>query len=348
MKQVTQAQIARKAKVSRTTVSLVLNNQASRYRIKPATQRKVLGCSRKAAYAKNMFATYLKTKKTNLIGIIGGSYNIPIRQLRQNLIAQYFKQRGFQVLLQDFHWAEDRVRLLREMEELRPEGIVVAEAEPAGVIDCLRKMKRKGTPVVLVDGAETPGFDQVRINREKVAYLGTRHLLEQGYDQVFYTLPEERFSEYWAIKERYKGFRRAHAELKGKGDPNGLLLWNGKEDESDQYMLGYRIGEKHFPELRREPVGVMALNDQLAIGLMKFLLERNASIPEGIGLAGSENLPESRFSHVSLTTLMFPEGELAARSGDLLLRRISGDRSADRLIDLEPELIVRQSTRRTS
>lgn len=345
MKNITQKHIAQKVGVSRTAVSLTLNGHARKYRIKPQTQKKILHFSQELAYSRNVFATWLRTQKSNLIGIIGASYQIPIRQMRQNLIAQYFKNKGFRISMQDFHWSEDRIKLIKEMEELRPEGLIVTEPEPPEVIEYLKTVQKRGLPIVLVDGPIIKELDQVRIDREKVVYLGIKHLLEQGYDEVFLTMPKT--FTYWAMQERFRGFTRAYQELRKNGSLNKYLIWNDqKEQHENSFLLGYQIGQKFFSQKNHHSFGIMALNDQVAIGLMKSVIEKNIKIPQNVGLVGSENLPEGEFAPVSLTTIRFPIAELAEKTGEILLQKINGNNKETLIFNLEPELIIKQSSLR--
>lgn len=342
MKHLTQKDIAKMVGVSRTAVSFTLNKRASLYRINPKTQKKILEVSKRMGYSKNLFASYLRTKKSNLIGILGAVYQVPIRQARQDLLAQYFKDRGFQVFIQDFHWSDDRIQLIKEMEELRPEGLIVTEPEPEEVIEYLRIIQKRGLPIVLVDGPKVKGFDQVRIDRKKGVYLGVKHLFEQNYERVFLTLQKDTF--YWAISERFQGFKKAYKEFKKDAFPEKFLIWSEEKQYTNSYLLGYQIGKKFFSQERDLSAGIMALNDQVAIGLMKYMLENGVKIPQDIGLVGSENLPEGEFAYVSLTTIKFPIEELVEKVGEILLQKISGNKNEMMTFNIEPKLIVRQSS----
>lgn len=341
MKNITQKDIAEKLNVSRATVSLTLNKRASLYRISPVTQKKILNVSRQLGYSRNLFASYLRRRRSNFIGIIGSVYKMPMRQNRQNLIGQYLKSRGFHILMQDFHWAEDRIRMIKEIEELRPEGLIISEPEPDTVIEYLRTLKKKGLPVVLVDGPKVNDFDQVRIDREKTTYLGTKHLFEQGYKNVYLTLPKT--SSYWAITERYKGFKKSLMEFGGNGNIKKFLIWNKKQYDC-YYSLGYQLGEEFIYKEKKLPAGIMALNDQIAIGLMKFFLEKDFKIPQELGLVGSENLPESLFTFIPLSTIKFPIEQVAEKACKLLLDKIEGKTKENLIFTIEPELVVRQSS----
>ena len=71
MAAITMMDIARKAKVSRPTVSFVLNGRASQIKISDKTKQLVLETSKKLGYRRNEIARFMVTGKTNFIGFIG-------------------------------------------------------------------------------------------------------------------------------------------------------------------------------------------------------------------------------------------------------------------------------------
>ncbi|MCD6407789.1 LacI family DNA-binding transcriptional regulator, partial [bacterium] len=344
MKEITMKDIAREAGVSYTAVSLTLSGKGDEYRIKKETQKKILKIAEKLGYSRNIFASYLKKKRSDFVGIVGSSYRMPVRHYRQNLIAEKLKKAGYNIIIQDFHWRiGDPVSIIKEILELRVCGLIVSDPDFPSVVEYLKVLKKRGIVIVLVDGPVIDGFDQVRVSREKMTYLGIKHLFDCGYKNIYFTLPQISRKTYWAVKERYEGFKKIMKEkLRKEKKLEEYLIWHDG-DCRNSYEIGYKIGNSLK---KRKNVGIMGLNDQVAIGLMKRLVEKGVKIPEEAGIVGSENLPESEFSYVSLTTINFQIEKLASKTVDIFLKRIGGEKGKEFLIEIEPELIVRESTRR--
>jgi DNA-binding LacI/PurR family transcriptional regulator len=105
---------------------------------------------------------------------------------------------------------------------------------------------------------------------------------------------------------------------------------------------------KQYPEMDALFVG----NDQMALGVLKLAWEKGISVPGKLGVAGFDDIEESRFFIPSLTTVRqdFSKlGEMAVRK----LISIKSQRSKDTevandAIILPTELIVRQSSLRNA
>lgn len=338
--------IARIGGVSYTTVSLTLSGKGDKYKIKKETQEKIIKIARDLGYKGNIYASYLRKGKSDFVGIIGSTYNVPIRHLRQNLIAEKLKRIGFNIIIQDFHWRSDGyISIVEEVLKFKPVGLIISEAEDLNLKFYLENIKKR-IPVILIDGPEYDTFDQIRINREKIPYLAIHHLWERGYKDIYFTIPSSPLkNNYWAIKERYDGFKRGFYEIYGNvKNIEKKLLWIEKEELSS-YMLGYRIAEKYLKKFKKD-TGIIALNDHIAIGIIKKLFEENKKIPEDIGIVGSENLPEGEFSIVPLTTISFSINEIVERVVEIFLKRINGEKEKIYKIKIEPEIIIRKSTER--
>ena len=69
--------IAKITGFSTTTVSRVLNGKAEQYRIAKKTQKEIESAAKKMNYTPNLFATNLRTGKSNTISLIIPSLNNP-------------------------------------------------------------------------------------------------------------------------------------------------------------------------------------------------------------------------------------------------------------------------------
>jgi DNA-binding LacI/PurR family transcriptional regulator len=117
MKNITQEDIAKKAKVSRTTVSLVLNGLGEKYAISKETCAKIKRISEEMRYSKNYFASALRRKKKRLIIVMGDFNKTTVRQLQQALLIEKFRKEGYDVISENFYINKDPVDILQEMEK---------------------------------------------------------------------------------------------------------------------------------------------------------------------------------------------------------------------------------------
>jgi LacI family transcriptional regulator len=81
---------------------------------------------------------------------------------------------------------------------------------------------------------------------------------------------------------------------------------------------------KKFPEA----TAVFALSDEIAIGAMRAVYDSGKSVPADLSIAGFDGIEFSRFTHPVLTTIRQDTAQIAARSLDILMRKIKGESGA--------------------
>lgn len=351
MGQVNQSHVASAAGVSRATVSMVLNGTAGKYGISKDTAGKVLEAVKELNYTRNAWASSLKQGKSNMVGIFSWIADAPVRQLRQNIMAGYLRSRKFNVTTEDFYWTKNPGSVLMEIAGFRPEGLIICDLESRRIDSALKFMKDRGIPIVLVDAYGKRDYCNVRIDREMVGYLATRHLLEQGRERIYYTLPREvctkKAYSNRSCYYRFMGFRRALGEANRDSHLEKYLLYMPREALAkgrNNYKWGYELGKKFLMEGVRFPAGVVTTNDQIAIGLVRALVEEGIRVPEDVAVVGNEDLPESAFCMVPLSTVRFPIEKVAHTACEMLLSKIGGARSDNHPIEIMPELVIRESS----
>ena len=91
------------------------------------------------------------------------------------------------------------------------------------------------------------------------------------------------------------------------------------------------------------PSAVFAQNDLMALGALSLLRGNGIGVPDDVSLAGYNNLPTVGHVSPSLTTVNYPSMDVGRIAGEMILNLLAGDSVED--VVLEPELVVRQSTR---
>ena len=92
---------------------------------------------------------------------------------------------------------------------------------------------------------------------------------------------------------------------------------------------------------------VFAANDQIAIGLLRALHEAGCRVPEDISVVGFDDLPETAFLMLPLTTVRQDFPAVGRKAIELLLSAMGGSEPThpDLII---PELVIRASSRRAT
>jgi LacI family transcriptional regulator len=94
----------------------------------------------------------------------------------------------------------------------------------------------------------------------------------------------------------------------------------------------------------RFPTALVGNNDSIAFGAMRALQSVGLIIPDDISITGIDGLPLSILAQPALTTVSVPCAEIGVRAVQLLHEIIRGRCKASCKIQVETELIPRDST----
>ena len=108
----------------------------------------------------------------------------------------------------------------------------------------------------------------------------------------------------------------------------------------------YQIGATRCEELLRmpgqRPTAIICYNDEMALGVLKCLVDNGINVPDDISVAGTHDIRESRYSTPTLTTTRLDKEEFGKRVVELIVG-VSGE-IPDSNEQIVPELVVRGST----
>ena len=172
----------------------------------------------------------------------------------------------------------------------------------------------------------------------KGTMAGIDYLFERGRKRIGYVKGP---SKVYVTKERFRGYRRALSERGVAFDPR--LVYEGDFTIASGYE-----GARRLVESGGDIDAIMAVNDMMAVGVIKYLNAMRIRIPQDINVIGFDNIPLCEIVEPSLTTIAQPIGllgETAARIiVDSIAERGGAAPDARRQIVLETELIARGST----
>ena len=78
---------------------------------------------------------------------------------------------------------------------------------------------------------------------------------------------------------------------------------------------------KALIESNHAPTAVIAGYDKMAIGAMKYLHEKGLSVPEDISIIGMDNISDTKYTSVPITTIGLNLDELSREAVDLILKK---------------------------
>jgi LacI family transcriptional regulator len=327
--------VAKKAGVSPTTVSLVFNNRESR--VSEATRAKVMDAAKELNYYPNRFAASLVTKRSHIIGVVSGSINIFSAQVISG-ISKQARLLGYQVI--QANASQEDANDLEYLNVFLNQGID-GVVFPHSTISSRQNLRagfqsviRSGIPAIAMD-VEIDGVVSCTDGCDHVygGYLATRHLIEYGHRKIGVISGPK---DYMSSARRLEGYRKALEEAGIPFDPSLVYVGNYKL-ESGQEALPYMMG--------KGVTAIFAFNDMIALGIYKAIRNYGMSIPKDISVIGYDDIFISDVLEVPLTTIHIPIEDIGRHAAKVLVDLIENKPPVEHETH-EPVLMVRASTRR--
>ncbi|OGF46628.1 MAG: hypothetical protein A2452_11315 [Candidatus Firestonebacteria bacterium RIFOXYC2_FULL_39_67] len=177
--------------------------------------------------------------------------------------------------------------------------------------------------------------DRVTIDNKKGMLLLVEHLISLGVKKIGYVEAEKK-SKFMSERGRELKNILADKIIKVRDE---WFVCSDVSGEEGEHNLFERFLKNGLPE------AIICYNDLTAAGIINAALENKISVPERLKITGFDNIGLSRFFKVPITTVNYKIAVIAEQALELLLKRISGSRENTVTAIIEPELIVRQSTK---
>lgn len=328
--------IAKKAGVSITTVSRVLNGKGEEFRISEKSQLKIRETARKLNYVRNQFAASLKSGKSNTIALIIPALSNPFFADIASQINLEVRNRGYVTIIGDSDENVDTENEeLRQMESRNIEGLIIVPCTNSW--SSIRKMHDQGRPIVCIDRYfEDVDIPYVSTDNYEGAVMATRHLIDNGHSRIACI---QGVQESVPNKLRIQGYKDA-------------MIASGYHDYAiagDEFSIqnGYKE-TKLLLQSRERPTAIFTLSNTIAMGCMKALWEEGLDIPQDISLITFDDHPYLEYLSTPLTCVTQPTREICQLAVKHLFFMIANKEVKSKHVLLKPELIYRKSVRRIS
>ena len=335
-KRITSQDVADLAGVSRTTVSLLLNDVEGIH-ISPETRQKVRDAADQLGYIPNATAQALATQRARAIGlvmtrsphhiasdtflpqILGGLLDV-VRQHKLRLLFESVEEEH-----------QDRVYLeLARAKHIDGMILLTPRIDDAG----LKKLEEVDVPSVIMGHLAESNLYSVDVDNRHAAKQATQYLLELGHTKIA-CISNARPS-YSAAPDRVLGYKDALMEAGLK--PDEALIQYADFDPKSGFtcMQTLLTSGKKF-------TAVFIASDNVAMGAKSALREARLRVPEDVSIIGFDDIPWAKYADPPLTTVRLPAQELASEACLMLLDLMQGSEPEDQHMILDTELIVRKS-----
>ena len=335
-KRVTSQDVADFAGVSRTTVSLVLNNVETA-KISLATQEKVLRAADSLGYVPDAAAQALASRRARNIGLIftrrlnyiSSDAFIPL--ILDGLI-DIIHQNEMRLLLDIVEPGRQAEAYIEFVRGKRIDGILLSG--PWFDADALQVLWNEGFPTVIIGQLPGSMFYSVDIDNHAAAKEAVAYMVKLGHKRII-CITNASLSHPAAL-DRLSGYRAA---LEESGiEYNEELIRYGDFTVVSGYQAMSSIFETgmHF-------TGAFVASDTVALGAKSALCKHGMRVPEDVSLVGFDDLPIAKHLDPPLTTISVPAINLARKACEVLIRQLDGEYPSNRRLLLNTKLVIRDS-----
>jgi LacI family transcriptional regulator len=313
--------VAARSGVSTATVSRVLSGT---HGASADARQRVLAAAEALDYRPSAVARALKLRSTRTLGLVVTDIENPFFPQLVSAIEAEATARGYGLLLCNTTDDGDReLAALHLLVDRRVDGIIVASSRAMRRHGA--RMRDIGVPVVLVNSGGVNGLAGIETAQRRGARLAADHLLGLGHRQIAHvTAPRSNA----AAAARVAGVRDAVRAVAGAR----LEVLAG-----DSRVDG---GARAVADLPAGVTGVVCYNDLTAIGVMRGLHSSGRRVPDDVSVIGFDDIDMARWTVPPLTTIRQPTD----RMGRLAVERAAGESVVTASVELEPELVIREST----
>jgi DNA-binding LacI/PurR family transcriptional regulator len=331
MKSATIDEVARRAGVSKTTVSKHLNGVPY---VSDRTAARIRAAIEELDFRPNSLARSLVTKRTGSLAVVIPSITNPFYPDLVAAVDAEASRRGFDLILVSTGGDPAReAALTRDLRRKQVDGILFASARIDGAE--LNGLVKQGEKIVMVSRhVEGVQADYVVPDNHAGAVMATEHLIRLGHAAIGYLGGP---TSVVAFRERLLGYRAAMAAHGLQIDPRWTIITESGMD------AGLR-GALHLFHADERPTALFVGSDAMALGVLEAAQYSGWVVPHHLAIVGFDNISFARVAAVPLTTVDGRTAELGRIAVQLLVDRIEGlGKGSVQQITLPPALIVRRS-----
>lgn len=326
--------IARRAGVSHTTVSRVINNSQN---VGVATRRKVEEAIKELNYIPSAFARGLSKNETNIIGLVVPEIRNPFFGDIIEGVTQIADENNLNVLLYN---TDEKVskeqRVLRILQEHRIRGLIITPATGQEEYneEYVEAFEKMDVPIVLIDrNIMDSNFDGVYFDDTRAIYDATVLLLNEGHRDIVILGGNKKLK---LAVNRVNGYRLAYESMNLTYDERNIFFDDFTKESA--YALTKRILERE-----KWPTAIIAVNNMLTLGCLKAIFERNIKIPEDIGFVGYDKIELLDVVKSNISIVEKDVIQMGRNAMKLLMERLNEERKEPRSIMMTAKLVARGS-----
>lgn len=337
---VTIVDVANRASVSTMTVSRVINNATS---VSESTRTRVLLAMQELNYVPNSIARSLVSGRTHTLGLIIADLTNPFFTTLARGAEDAAHKHMHRLVICNHDDDIDKERTYIEaLISARVDGMVITPASNESAAN-LNIIKQHRIPFIFVDRiVNSINADHVVGDSMIGAYELTTHLLRQGHRQIGIVSGPLNIH---TASERFKGYQAALTDF-GVEIRQELVLYMPYGPNVDTAVPAMDQGIRTMLSQNPMPTAIFALNNVIAIQVLRTLRRLGLTVPEDVALACFEEVDPYELMQLDISTAIQPAYALGEESVHMLFRRIENPDKPYESVVLKPRLQLRSVQRK--
>lgn len=330
--------IARAAKVSKTTISRYLNgkyeymSQETRERIKQIIEA--------TNYRPNKLASSLKSNRSRQIGLLVADISRPVSAIWARGISDVCSKNDFslQIYSTDGNLAKERSSIENLLDQ-QVDGILV---NPADYIESINAFENRRVPFVMIDRkVHSARFDSVVTDSKEATLTAMRHLYQQGFRRI--ALFSENPVNVSTRHERIEAFSRFYTDTIGGDVQKATFIIDPKNPAQIEHGITQLLHDN-----KNTIPAIFTVNDLCMLSVLTAIQKLGLRIPKDVAVCGYDEWPCAPLIASGITTIAQQSYEVGAQAAALLLSKINHPAVRNDAPPvckvLESSLIIRGST----
>ncbi len=326
---VTLLDIAKRLKVSKMTVSRVINNKSSDF-ITETTRRRVRETARLMGYTPNRAAQALVTGRTGRVAFLSPSMGSRFFQEVAFCFHQILQKDKYEVIAGEIGPQMMDPASAVGLPRMDLDGVLMygsALGQLNQILGCYFPFK---APIVNMGPHCPANFDSVSVDLYPASYRAVESLLDSGLRRVAHMHAAEVPP---ALDDRYRGY-------------TDVLLKRGTKTEYIQTPDWSRAAARKtilkYVEEHGCPEGLFCANDDIAIGAYRGLRDVGIRVPEQVHLIGCDGIEDMEYLDPPLSTLVQPVEEMCAAAWKFLKNRLENSDIPRQTETKQARLVIRE------
>jgi LacI family transcriptional regulator len=327
--------VAKKAGVSITTASRVLNNVD--YPVAAETRRRVEEAARQLQYSPSALARALVTRRSGMVGVLVGDMVDPYFAEIARGVEDAARRAGYLVVVCNTdREPETERRYVSTLADYRVDalifigGDIVAPREQRKLKQQLAQASKTGTLAVACAG-EHAGLPTIDIDHHAAARQMTEYLIGLGHRRIGFVGGQPNIS---TARQREAGFRAGLAEAGLTAD----LIVDSDFSYSGGFDATWRLLAEHAP------TAIFAANDQMALAALNAARAAGRHVPDDVTVVGFGDTGAAEHAAPALTTVSMPRHQLGTAAMEALLTAIAAKTNRVEPRQLPYRIVLRESS----